>query len=171
MKHRSLLSLADIGQQALFTSMPIQPLDSQNGTQQSARQRRWLRLTQRQQKEPCRICLKETSYGANSFTSRAETTSGVNDSINSNDKKAVATKAQRRQRQSQTANSGLGAGLTIKQRQNFGINPGSNGYTRTGGGKARAWVDRMSAFSIGECLLGKLRSLTCSPSSPKRRTP
>ena len=55
--------------------MSIYRLNSQNGTQQSTRQRRRLRFIQRQQREPCGIFLQERSYGATSFTSGAETIS------------------------------------------------------------------------------------------------
>ena len=52
--------------------------------------------------------------------------------MSSKDTKAVATKAQRRQRQSQTANVGRGVGPTIGRRQDFGIKPGSNRSTEKG---------------------------------------
>ena len=117
---------------AYFTSMSIHRLHSRNCTQQSTRQRRRLRLTLKRRKEPCGICLQERSCGATRFTSGANTTSNVNDFMSSIGTKAVATKAQRRQRQPRTANIGRGVGPTIGRRRDSGIKPGSNGSTEKG---------------------------------------
>lgn len=124
----------DIGWQAQFTSMSIHRLRSQNSTQQltNNKTKKTAEAYSKTVKRALRNLSPRISHDTTRFTREAKTKLDINNSMSSKVTKAVTMKAQRRQRQPQTANIEQGVNLTIKRRRDFGIKPGINCSTGMG---------------------------------------